>query len=606
MGLTMNNSNNMGVSLDTMSCTYHHWHPPTYVFSSGKFASSSSCISCDQCSNSPTIPLLQHCSNFSEKSGNCDFESQASFARSGYPSPPSTTSGSKRSVPLPCLHADHVFTPERCPSSKPFGGLLDSPLVMRHDSLGCHAPISPPPTLPTETQTLPPLDDNILASIPESDDLDSSHFLHKPLSRDDAQPTSPVSPEWATNGIPSEIPQSPERSFLLHQSRSNLFDHATDDLGIVGSWTRQPLSPPPQFLDKSPPSPYPWSCDMFVDSVPESPLPSPPASPVPKTLDLDHLDCVQLPSSPSVPSPSLELEGDGMHEIVEEQNANTPYFDTQDNLTDYSLSPPSSPGQTVLALPGADPTDDFFILKTSEVDLYSYSPHTSSRSLLLLDDPNDVPPPRSPSPETFQLDLSQLALEGCADPEVRRLWDLRKASQVAERNARILEEQALEEGRSGVSARWEARQTKKREKERGREVAAMLRLKLAEKGVKVDDGGPMVGAGGGLAGAPYGDGSDGNQDMMQIDREERDCVRPTKLKTKRKKNTIGSMDQLVARMLLRRNVTSRSIVNRKTPLQFHPKSPLSRRVISVYDTDADIGEDDEDDWDLDLRSWPME
>jgi hypothetical protein len=44
-------------------------------------------------------------------------------------------------------------------------------------------------------------------------------YPHHIWPRDD--PDEPLSPEWAPNGIPSEIPQSPERSFLLHQPRSH-------------------------------------------------------------------------------------------------------------------------------------------------------------------------------------------------------------------------------------------------------------------------------------------------------------------------------------------------------------------------------------------------
>jgi len=291
-----------------------------------------------------------------------------------------------------------------------------------------------------------------------------------------------------------------------------------------------------------------------------------------------------------------------MQEILEDHHdkANTLHIDTQDN-TDHSLSLPPSPGQSLLALPGSDVEDElYFADPETEVPPYEpLYPNASTRSLLLLDDPNDVPPPRSPSPENFQLDLSQLALEGCTDPEIRRLWDLRKKSQTAERAARIQEAQALELGGAGVGARWEARQTKKQEKDRGREIAAMLRLKLAEKGVKVDDRGSVLDTDVGPAGAGYSASIDGDHYGMQVDREERG--RSTKLKRK-----IGSMEQLVARMLLRRNDTSRSIVNRKSPVQYHSKSPLSRRAVSAEDPDGGMELDDEEDWGLELRSWPMQ
>jgi hypothetical protein len=304
----------------------------------------------------------------------------------------------------------------------------------------------------------------------------------------------------------------------------------------------------------------------------------------------------------------LVSEDDDMQEILEDDDkANTlHHIDTQDNVTDYSLSPPPSPGQSLLALPDTDPDEDLYFIEP-ETELSPYSPlypNTSSRSLLLLDEPNDVPPPRSPSPENFQLDPAQLALEGCTDPEIRRLWDLRRKSQAAERTARILEAQALEEGGSGVRARWEARETKKNEKERGREIAAMLRLKLAEKGVRVDDGGSMLGTDIGIADTGNSTGFEPDGFSMRVDGEERERGR----RTKTKKSMIGSMEQLVARMLLRRNDMSRSIINRKLPLSSHSKSPLSRRMVSLENShsEMDMEEDDEDVWGLKLRSWPMQ
>ena len=337
--------------------------------------------------------------------------------------------------------------------------------------------------------------------------------------------------------------------------------------------------------------------------------------------DPKSISDLHLLSSPSLHSRSLPVSDDfDMQEFIEDHDkANTLHIDTQDS-TDHSLSPPPSPGQSLLALPGADPDDELYFAEhehesepETELSLYSpLYPPTSGRSLLLLHDPNDVPPPRSPSPENFQLDLSQLALEGCTDPEIRRLWDLRKKSQTAERAARVQEAQALELGGPGVGARWEARQTKKQEKERGREIATMLRLKLAEKGVKVDDKGSVLDTDvGPAASGGVGVGADiggGGGMQMQVDEDERERERGRdRDRTMKLKRKIGSMEQLVARMLLRRNDTSRSIVNRKSPVQSHPKSPLSRRAVSARDPDDDIMDlDDEEDWGLELRSWPMQ
>jgi hypothetical protein len=322
-------------------------------------------------------------------------------------------------------------------------------------------------------------------------------------------------------------------------------------------------------------------------------LHTPPESPLLKTLDLDT-DDAQLPSSPFVRPFSLPEDDDN----IEDQHTHH-FFDTQDSFTDDSIPPPPSPGQSPSPLPSTDLEDVFHFTQPPETDLFPYSPlHPPliTQSLLLLNDPNDVPPPRSPSPEPFYLDLSQFSFDGCTDPSIQRLCDIRKKSQAAERTARDLEAQALELGGPGVGARWEARQKKKQEKERGREIAAMLRLKLAEKGVRVDDAGSILGADVGYTGGGYNAGIDG----VQFDRSEGRMV-------KMKKNVIGSMEQLVARMLLRRNDASRSLVTRKTLEPFHSKSPLSRRVVSVHGAgdSMDMEEDDEDDWDLKLRSWPL-
>jgi hypothetical protein len=88
----------------------------------------------------------------------------------------------------------------------------------------------------------------------------------------------------------------------------------------------------------------------------------------------------------------------------------------------------------------------------------------------LLGDPNDVPPPRSPPPEPFKLNPSQLALKGCTGPDIQHLCDICKKTQSAECATRALEVQALELGGLGVGARWEAQQKKKQGKERGREA----------------------------------------------------------------------------------------------------------------------------------------
>ena len=98
------------------------------------------------------------------------------------------------------------------------------------------------------------------------------------------------------------------------------------------------------------------------------------------------------------------------------------------------------------------------------------------RSLLWDDDRSDMPPPPlSPSPENFYLDPSVLA--ECGDEELQQVYELRQ--------------------RTAKSEKWE--------RERCRELSALLRLKLDERGVLGIGGG-----GGGSGGGGGGSGEDGD------------------------------------------------------------------------------------------------
>lgn len=95
-------------------------------------------------------------------------------------------------------------------------------------------------------------------------------------------------------------------------------------------------------------------------------------------------------------------------------------------------------------------------------------PHNNS-SLLLFD---DVSPPRSPSPET----PDDIDPDCCSDPQLQRLYDMRRLSQAAVRSAKQTEKQMMQVGELQQSA--EARRQRKKEKERFKEVSLLLRLKL--------------------------------------------------------------------------------------------------------------------------------
>ncbi|KAG6848870.1 hypothetical protein H0H93_013276 [Arthromyces matolae] len=278
---------------------------------------------------------------------------------------------------------------------------------------------------------------------------------------------------------------------------------------------------------------YTSNKDNFFDHL------EPPLYEIPFLPELD--DIPDSPSSPSLRSfstlPPLE----------------------EDDDTDFRFESLHSPGTTLISLPGAD-TDDFLIPNDNDLEPSpSTSPFGSSSSLLLLED--DVLP-RSPSPENYDVeDVDSVSIAGSSDPDIRRLGELQRRSQNAERAARQLEQTLLEEG--AVHQRWEARRARKKEKERGREIGAMLRFKIAQekerlkKTMDVDN----------ILNSESEGGREGEEESPKVQE---------KMKIPKRRGTIGSMEQLVAKMLLRRNDTYRSLANRKTPLtsKFYMSSPL--------------------------------
>ncbi|KAJ7071802.1 hypothetical protein B0H15DRAFT_87849 [Mycena belliarum] len=130
-----------------------------------------------------------------------------------YPSPPPTADEPRRSVPLPLQKQGQ----EQHGGTR-FGGILDSPVVFLRTGpapatgtwtwTGAAAvPLSPPPTLPTQTTALPPSPVLSLLEPIEEDDL-------QPIEEDELQDVaeqpqpesqllSPISPEWTTHSSES-------------------------------------------------------------------------------------------------------------------------------------------------------------------------------------------------------------------------------------------------------------------------------------------------------------------------------------------------------------------------------------------------------------------
>jgi len=143
-----------------------------------------------------------------------------------------------------------------------------------------------------------------------------------------------------------------------------------------------------------------------------------------------------------------------------------------------------SPNQPLLTLPGSETDDELIPAFTSGVISPDSLPHTSlspGHGLMLMDDHiEDYSNQRSPSPELFDIDLD---IDEDIYPEFEQLCELRKKALSAEREARSLEALMLEQG--AINHRADARRLRKREKERAKEIGALLRLKLGNDKVAI-------------------------------------------------------------------------------------------------------------------------
>ena len=144
---------------------------------------------------------------------------------------------------------------------------------------------------------------------------------------------------------------------------------------------------------------------------------------------------------------------------------------TSDSFGLHKSTPAEAPPRDIdmdvhphwLSLPGGETDDDLIPVELASKnyipDPFATVPTTSTgtRSLLLWDhdqnDRSDFPTPRSPSPERFYLDPTVLA--ECGDEEMQKVYELRQ--------------------RTAKSEKWE--------RERCRELSALLRLKLDERGI---------------------------------------------------------------------------------------------------------------------------
>ncbi|KAH7911117.1 hypothetical protein BJ138DRAFT_1113495 [Hygrophoropsis aurantiaca] len=438
-----------------------------------------------------------------------------------YPSPPSSSSSSKSTVPLPEEIGEfhEVYSIHS-------SGVLDSPTVMRREELSCHKPLTPPPTLPLLTLELPDSDrdaapdedENILESSGD-DFMDDDCYEQSAHTQDYSDlPLSPISPTLdSCHSSPSssffavrpEPPSEDASSNFFHplwspeSLTSTNSDFSMDD--ELPPLTPSSLQESSSLLESGTLRPFlapldiPWH---HHNTQPDRCIPS---SPRGSLLSLSDTDDISPPQSPSILHTDLpDLDEEDVPRIVP-----SPYLDED-------------------LLPAPVFTPSFMI------------PLTPTPRLLLIDDPQDVPLPRSPSPEDFDLGFSA---DDASDPELTKLIDLRKRSVAAERAARRYE--SIED-QIDLSTRAEVRRIRKKEKERSKEVGALLRIKLGDK----------------LDFAP-------RKKSMDVDSD-------------RRHNFIGSISQLVAQMVFRRNDLCKPISKRKASASHqYIKSSLSRPAVTI-------------------------
>ena len=457
-------------------------------------------------------------------------------SRKVYPSPPSGSSTSKSTIPLPEEAGE--FAPLYY--STHLAGVLDSPPVMRREDLAFHKPLTPPPTMPHPTLNLPDADVDIhqeVEDIEEECDTDESYpgpsGSSPPHSVQPDLPLSPLSPSL-DSPCAQALSITSSQDFSESEHLNALFSLCDGSAPPALDYCNpSPLSPPKpsSLLEVDVDAPCPLLAPIGIPWVSSQPSESDPESPSSSSSSLTSLinyDELPPPSSPLISRLNLpDLEDDGLPEIVPSSPSRRSCSGLPDSDIDMGVSTSDPvlalPSQQLLSLPGADTDDD--LIPRIPATTSRAVPFTPSQPLLFIDDPRDVPLPRSPSPEDFDLCLSP---EDMTDPELAKLFDLRKRSIAAERAARRLE--ALTED-VDLFTRAEARKIRKRERERSKEVGTLLRLKLG----------------------------DGVPTCPQEQSPECDPQNHA-----RRRGVIGSVSQLVAQMVFRRNETSRPLAKRKT------------------------------------------
>ena len=249
-----------------------------------------------------------------------------------------------------------------------------------------------------------------------------------------------------------------------------------------------------------------------------------------------------LPEGPELETSTFNADLFGLHKSIPSEELESVF-----KLPDIDMD--IIPDIRWRSFPGCETDDDLIPM---ELTSRNYIPDpfetvpttfTGARSLLLWDhdynDRCDMPTPRSPSPENFHLDPTILA--ECDDEELHNVYQLRQ--------------------RTAKSEKWD--------RERCRELSALLRLKLDERGV-----------------LSCGDDVDSNNHQR---RGSRSLSRQAQ--SEGPKHKIKSMAQLVASMLFQRQCDAlRRHPSRKTGVEptSHPSHcsphPSPRGAVKLHST----------------------
>jgi hypothetical protein len=316
-------------------------------------------------------------------------------------------------------------------------------------------------------------------------------------------------------------------------------------------------------------------------------------------LDDDNMD-VDLPDlfeDAPPPSPSGRS-----HAALPDDNDALPGSSTlyPPSDTDTNMDMLDSPTLSLLSLPGADIDEDLLPLDPAvarPVSPIKSSPYANR--LLVLDDDTSSQQDnqRSPSPEPCALlDISHLRPEMQNDEEMRRVFGLLKRVKEKERAAKQLEAVVEREervarsisndtnGSGAVNALMDARRRTKKMKNKVREVAILLRLNLAQRGLQVsqDEYGRVTLEPISASSSPSVDVSRHDDDAMEVEQVEESRTSSSNALPSRKKPPIRSPQNLLVRMILDRH-ESKYNANLRAGLPSSKKaaSPLGRGLTTA-------------------------